>query len=199
MAEEENVEQASAAEAAQAPMFSSKGWIIVILIVVIEAVFFGILLFSRNTDPADSTITGAERKLQPANLLNKYTVAFEGLPFSIQSMTRTETLSMDIEIILGLTVEEQARANAQLPEPPVMEQYKLAVMSLKPHILDKLRNIINNMSTQQINKPEGEAIIKEDLRAYINERLRGLEFEGEEGKAGKERVIEVVITQIVMS
>ena len=199
MAEEEAVEQAPAGAPAPPPMFSSKGWIVVILIVVLEAVFFNILLFSRNTDPAATALSGGERKLQPAEELNKYSVSFEGLPFSIQSMTRTETLSMNIEIILGLTVEERARPNALLPAAPVMESYKRAVEMLKPHILDKLRNIIANMSSQQINKPEGEAIIKEEIRAYINERLRSLEFEGEEGRAGKERVTEVMLTQVIFS
>ncbi len=200
MADEEMVEKSSEEEqsGSSGPMISTKGWIVVFTLVIGEAVFFFLLLHFRGTDEGGKKEVAGRSEVMEAKKVGSYKVSLADLNYSVMTTTQMATLSMNIDIILGRTEDERADPNAPLPDEPVMNAYVEAVKSLEPFIRDYMQSIVDNMTIQQLLKPEGKQIIKSKVRTYVNDRLRNLTFEEEDDERGGDRVTEVTISQFIL-
>jgi flagellar basal body-associated protein FliL len=199
MSADENVEKKEAAEESS-PAISKKGWFIVVAVVVLEAVFFCVILFVGKTDAAkDGSGTGKKAVLEDAAYLNKYSIKYEGLNYSIMTTSSNmATLSMNLDIILGLT-EDERDSDSDKPSAEVMEAFKRAVEALEPDIKDFMQNVIDNMTIQRLQKPEGKESIKTQIKNYINGRLERISFgEAIPEEWSRSRVRFVRITQFIL-
>lgn len=198
MAADEVVEQEGKKEEPSSPAISKKGWIIVIAVVVLEAVFFGLLLYLDKTDPKKNKSEAASiAQKVSSDFLNKYKVTYKDLNYSIMTTSANmATLSMNMEIILGPTKDEIERS--EYPTDENMMKFRGAVVALEPDIMDFLQSIIGSMSIQQLLKPDGQEHIKQQVRSYVNERLEQLKFAEVGDEIDRRRITDVKITQFIL-
>jgi flagellar basal body-associated protein FliL len=199
MAEDEAREaQAEDEQKSSGPMISGKGWIIVALLVISEGILLGIPLWFSQSDSASETERLEGGVVREAASFNQYQVEFKDLTFTVMRSSQIATLSMNMGIVLGLTEEEREDPSVDPPSQEVMQAYVDAVGRMRPDILDELRSIINNMTYQQLTKPEGQAKIQNDIRLFVNRNLTHLTFKAGGAHRGKKRVEKVLLTQFVL-
>ncbi len=133
-----------------------------------------------------------------AAFLNKYRVSIKDLNYSIQSTSASmATLSMSFEIILGATKEEIE--TGKYPTHEAMGEFQKTVEALDPDIKDQLQSTIGNMTMQQIQKPDGQDYIKQQVKNYINERLDRIKYSDVVSEdVDKKRVTRVNITSFIL-
>ncbi|MHC4870221.1 MAG: flagellar basal body-associated FliL family protein [Planctomycetota bacterium] len=201
MAEEEEVDVKSdeSDSGDDSPAISKKGWLIVIVVVVLEAVFFGLLLYLNKTDPKKASSDKSEiqeGKIDSA-YLGKYKAAFKELNYSIMSTSANmATLSMDIEVLLNPTREEIE--SEDYPTDEAMIEFQKAVNSLEPDIRDYLQSTVGSMQLQQLLKQDGKDHIKNQLKSYINERLERINFKTIDEKVDRKRITDVKIPRFIL-
>jgi flagellar basal body-associated protein FliL len=186
-------------EAPAGPMISKRGWVIVIAVVVLEAVFFAIIMTMQATDPQKDVDSGEEALAVPVERLHAYDVSLTDLNYSVPtSHGRTATLSMSITIELGL-LQDELEDPDRMPSEEDMEKYKETVKKLEPDIRQKLIRIIDQMTISRLNKSEGKESIANQLEEHINTQLRRTKFqEIDVPNASKKRVTRVSITQFIL-
>ncbi len=176
----------------------TKGWIILITVVVVEAVIFLLVLTLRPGQPgALGEIHEEEGAQIPLEEFNKHRVNMESLAYSIRMQGgTTATLSMDLAIVLGRTVEERQR-NINISEAD-WEKFTTAVNVMKPDIRDQLVIYIDNMTYNQLQTPSGKEKIKSFLREYVNSELRNLDLDLDNPDLQHDRVLDVKITMFYL-
>ncbi|MFH0911900.1 MAG: flagellar basal body-associated FliL family protein [Planctomycetota bacterium] len=204
MPEEETLESQEAKQPS-GPMITKKGWAVVVSVVFLQACLFGVVLWFWNADVGiEAPKEGKTYTLDDANFLNRYKLSYDNLNFTIMTPGASNliTLSLKMDIILGLTQGEKDNP-AIHPSELEMGAFHKAVQGLDPDIRDKLQNIIDSMTLQEIQKPVGKERIKRELRDYINDRLDGLDFkEAVQKDRDKRRIIDandIKITQFILS
>jgi flagellar basal body-associated protein FliL len=187
-------------EGASGPMISSKGWLIVAALVLCEAVAFGIILWFERSDSKEETQQTRARETIAAAEVNKYRVRLDDLNYTINSPSQMATLSMAMDLILGQTEEERSDPQQEVPSPALMNEYVDVVAKLEPEIRDEIQTIVDNMSVQQMLKPEGKELIKTRIREYVNDRLENIIFqnEGDGNERGKRRLNTVALSQFIL-
>jgi flagellar basal body-associated protein FliL len=200
MAADESAEEQQPEQSEQMPAISRKGWMIVIGVVVLEAVSFVLILFLSRTDSKQEKSEAAEMGARvDADFLNKYKISLQGLSYSVMTTSANmATLAMKVDILLGMTDEEQNSPGGDVPNQEEMIKFQSAVRALEPDIRDYLQSIIDNMTIQQLLKPEGKDFIKQRVKTYVNDRLERVEFPDVREKWSRRRVTDVMITQFIL-
>jgi flagellar basal body-associated protein FliL len=171
----------------------TKGWIILITIVVVEAVIFLLVLRLRPGQPGAVGEIHEEEGVQiPLTEYNKHRIQLENLAYSIRMQGgTTATLSMNLNIVLGRTVEERQR-NITISEND-WKKFQEAVTAMIPAIRDQLVIYIDNMTFNQLQTPSGKEKIKSFVREFINSELRNLDLDLDNPDLAHDRVLEVQI------
>lgn len=170
-----------------------KGWIILVTVVVVEAVV--LLLFMHSGQGELGTvgeIHEEESARVPLEEYQKHVISLSSLAYSIRMQGgTTATLSMDLNIVLGRTVEERQRGIKITDKD--WETFTAAVNAMVPAIRDQLVIYIDNMTFTQLSTPSGKEKIKSFVREYVNSQLRNLELDLNNPDLARDRVLEVQI------
>lgn len=174
-------------------MMSTRGWVIVISVVVLEALFFIVLIwFLSRRAPSDRPETAVQR-VTVEDIVRR-SLVLEQLNYSKLSPGGTmQTLVMDLNIQMAPT-EREREEGIRLSE----EDWTLvmqAVEKLKPEILNELVTYIDKQPISTLASPRGKEQIQNHVREFVNTRLRGVDLGLRTKNADSERVTRVLITR----
>lgn len=174
-------------------MNGSRGWIIVISIVVLEAVFFIVLLkYRSDRSPADTSTSSGIESMKEDDFM-PVIIPLDGLTYSIPMPSGNPmTLAMSLNIVLGKTPKEIQNNVKILPQD--WEKFKAVVTKMKPLIKDWLYQTINKMSSSELETERGMQDIRGYVQAKVNEELKRINFELSNENIDKARVTKVLIT-----
>lgn len=181
-------------KADDAGMMSTRGWIIVISVVVLEAVFFIVLIwFLSQRAPSDKDRDATVPLVAVDDIVRKDLV-LEQLNYSkLSPGGAMQTLVMDIHIQMGSTERERVEG-IRLPEED-WTRIGEVVKKLQPEILAELVSYIDKQPVSTLASPRGKEQIQNHVQEFINTRLRGLDLGLKTDKADNERVTRVLITR----
>lgn len=176
-----------------AGMMSTRGWIIVIAVVVLEALFFIVLIwFLSRRAPSDQPETAVQR-VAVDDIVRRELVLSQ-LNYSKLSPGGTmQTLVMDLNIQMAPTERERAEGIRLSDED--WTQVHRAVVALQPEILAELVTYIDKQPISTLASPRGKEQIQNHVREFVNTRLRGLDLGLKTKNADSERVTRVLITR----
>lgn len=195
---DEALEQQGEEQEPQGPAFSTKGWVILVTVVLIEAIVFTILFLYQRTDLKKEEQEAAEGVKQDAAFFRKYVVPLKSLDYTVMTASQMATLSMEMQIVLGKSEKEKESPNEEPPSDELMRAYMATVMAMEPDIRDELQRIIDNKTVQQLVQPDGKKSIKNDIKAFVNDRLDDVKFDEGYEEKGTQRVQEVMITRFLL-
>lgn len=180
-------------------MSGTRGWIIVLACVVLEAAFFGVLLyFKSDKAPADTDIgdglTGRRNLSQFMHLEHKMDKLTYSIPLpSGQPMT----LAMDLVLVMEPTPREIREKIVITPED--WAKFAEAVKKMDPLIRDALNRRINRMTSSELATDRGQQMIREFVIEKVNYQLQQLNLELSNDKISKDRIREVLITNYYLN
>lgn len=190
MPEEETVsEEQEAGESRAGLMGGVRGWIIVIAVVVLEAVFFLVYmsLRERSASKDEDEDVNVVHKLRE---YNRHLIRLEQLNYSIPTQGRNAVLSMSIIIVLG-------RSDAEIRQGvPISDEdwgkFEEAVKRMIPNIKDQLNQHVTQQTVNSLNSPSGKQKIKAFVAQYVNEELSRIDLNLDR-KLDKRRVTGVLL------
>lgn len=195
MAEDEGQKQSDDDGGGGGLLGGSKGWIILVAVVFLEALFFMVLIHFSKTAPSEADDGDGTLMVDEGDFM-KYTVPVTDLTFSIPTPgAGSQTLSMDILIELGR--QGLRKEQADKIQPTHMDKFKELVKTMEPVIKDRLRKEIGNMTGLQLQTQRGQDEIANFLRREINHKLGRIKISGLED-VNTERVNEVYITRFYL-
>ena len=180
-------------------MSGSRGWIIVISVVVLEAAFFSALLyFKSDKAPADTEIgeglTGRKNLEEFMHLEHK----MEKLTYSIPMPSgQPMTLAMDLVLVMEPTPRE-IREKISISQED-WAKFAEAVKKMDPLIRDALNRRINRMTSSELGTDRGQQMIREFVIESVNYQLQQLNLQLSNDKISKDRVREVLITNYYLN
>lgn len=191
-------EEAGGADDGSGLMSGGRGWIIVLSVVVLEAVFFIVLLkLQADKKPADTELSDTFGSYDSKDFMRKE-IPLDRLTYSIPMPSgQPMTLAMDMVIILEPTVGE-IREKVVISEGD-WQIFNDTVKKMLPWVRDQLNRMINRMSSSEINTERGQNQIREFVREQINTKLQALRLDLSNPKIRKERVTQVLITNFYIS
>ncbi len=171
----------------------TKGWAIVVGAVLLEAVFFLVLMHLQ----AGQTVKGqgaAEEKIAKESLDDRTgnVVSIENLNYSIPTQGgTTATLSMSLTIVLGRTAEERQREVVITAKD--WTTFKDAVAKMEPYIRDRLIQYVGQQTYNQLNSPSGKEKIKDMIKQFVNSELSRLDLTLDNKDLARQRVSDVLM------
>lgn len=179
-------------------MSGGRGWVIVLSVVVLEAVFFIVLLkLQADKKPADTELSDTFGSYDGKDFMHKE-IPLERLTYSIPMPSgQPMTLAMDMVIILEPTPGE-IRDKVVIRDSD-WQIFHDTVKKMLPWVRDQLNRMINRMSSSEINTERGQNQIREFVKEQINNKLLGLRLDLSDPKIRKERVTQVLITNFYIS
>lgn len=185
--------QSDVAETGGGLMTGNRGWIIVFAVVILEAVFFSILLkLKSDKAPADTTQEASLASQTPDDFI-KDKIILDKLNYSIPMPSgQPMTLAMDLTLVIGKT-EKEIRDNVQL-QPTDWAEFMKVLESMKPWIKDQLNRAVNKMSSSELSTDRGQQLIRDTVRERVNSKLNTFKFQLSNDKIEKDRVTDVWIT-----
>ncbi len=196
MPEGEGQEQKKEAAAPAGFMVGSRGWIILIASVVIEAVFFfGLWMFKDRTV---ATPTSDATSTKPtAEDINKEVVVLKDLNYTIPTATsQIKTLAAEINIVLERSPEE-IQQNITIG-PADWARFKGAVEKMIPAIRDQLMSYLTKQSYSQLNSERGKQMLRDFIKDYINDELGKVDLQLDDKDLTSKRVSKIYIVSFIM-
>lgn len=200
MPEDEGKEQQQQKKAEPTPgIFGGmKGWIVVILVVVLEAV--GFLVWIEVKDRMNLKDKAPDESIPKISLkdFNAHQIKLENLNYSIKTQGgTTATLSMDINIVLGKHPEEIQR-DIRISETD-WAKFEDAVRKMTPNILDRMNRHIDQQTYNQLSSPSGKEKIQGFVKEYVNSELERLDLGAlSNPDISKKRVTDVLIPRFYL-
>lgn len=175
-------------------MMSTRGWIIVISVVVLEALFFIVLIwFLSQRAPSETASDAAVARVRVADIAPK-SLELNQLNYSkLSPGGAMQTIVMDLHIQMGTTERERAES-IRLPDED-WTKVEEAVKKLQPEILAELVSYIDKQPVSTLASPRGKEQIQNHVQEFVNTRLRGLDLGLKTKNADNERVTRVLITR----
>jgi len=197
MPEAEAKEAPGKSEAAPAAglLGGTKGIIILIAAVVLEAVFFIVLLQLQRTHqqqamPIDAS--GDKLPIQDVDTRTGHIIHFKDLNYSVPTPSgAVAPLAMELVIKLGLTPEERQGNKGLLPEE--WTRFEEAVQKMEPFIRDRLNLHVRQQTYNQLNSIAGQEKIKSFVQDFVNSELAQMKILERKEEYERKRVIEVLI------
>ncbi len=195
MAEDEKKEEGEGqAGGAGGLMSGTRGWIIVLAVVVLEAVFF-IVVMQLNKRKNEPDKQGEVTKPKVGEVLQRK-VELTELNYSIPTGHQSKILSMDLVIVLEKWPSETA-SDVTLSEED-MEKFHQAVLKMEPLIKDWLMNYIGRQTASVLESPRGKQMIRDFVKEKANAQLEQIDLELSEKELLKRRVTRVLIPRFFM-
>jgi len=172
----------------------SRGWIIVIAIVVLEAVFFSILLkFKDNPKTPDTNIETTGIANPSIDQYIKKEIPLTGLTYSIPTPGGTPmTLTMNVSMVMAMTPREIS--DKVLITEEDWAKFEEAIKIMKPMILDRLNNKIDKMSVNELQSTRGKEQIREFVQEMVNSELGKIDLKLSDKKISTTRIQKVYLT-----
>lgn len=171
-----------------------RGWIIVIGIVVLEAVFFSVLLTlkeEKKEAPTDIDKTGISNPSLDQYMHKE--IPLKGLTYSIPTPGGTPmTLTMDISMVMAMTPREIS--DKVLITEEDWKKFEDAINKMKGKILDRLNGKIDKMSVNELQSNRGKEQIKEFVQEMVNSELGRIDLMLSDKKISTSRIQSVFLT-----
>lgn len=173
----------------------TRGWVLVIAIVVIEAIFFSVLLvLKEDKKPVDTNAADSALNHTKLDDYARVSVDLKNLTYSIPTPSGVPvTLAMSLTMTLEPTPREISdRVNITDMD---WEEFKSAVTKMQPMILDRLNSKINKMSVNELNTTRGQDQIRDFVKETVNSELGRINLKlSNKDKISTNRVQRVLIT-----
>ncbi len=174
-------------------MYGSRGWIIVFLVVILEAAFFVVLLATKSDkEPADTDVNTSLGRYSADNFMEKK-LDLNNLSYSIPMPSgQPMTLAMSLTLIMQPTPKEIREKVNITPED--WAKFDAVLKKLEPWIKDQLNQSINKMSSSELITDRGQQQIRELVKEKVNTKLDSLDLKLSSENVSKRRIQEVLIT-----
>lgn len=203
--DEENSENADGAAATvEAPksgirdwMSGRRGWLIIAVLAVTQALFALILLYFRaDVRPAVNDAPVRMQELMVEMLGHE--VAFKDIYlYKPLRGGKRFSLALDMVLLLGQLPAERV-AGAPHPTEAEFELFVAAIRDMEPRIRSRMNTLLQGMPPESYSGPEAFKALKEEVQSLVNDGLEALDFgKGLRPDIGKRRVTEVLFPQFL--
>lgn len=198
---EEGAEGAAGATPAQPGardwMAGRRGWLIIGVLAVTQALFALILLYFRADVRPEANDAPVRIQELLADMLGHEVRVKDVYLYTPLRGGKRFSLAMDIVLVLGQLPEERVNG-APHPNAAEFELFAAAIRDMEPRIRSRLNTLLQGLAPESYNGPDAFKLLKEEARNLVNDGLESLDF----GKAlrpgiGKRRVTEVLFPQFL--
>ena len=174
-----------------------RGWLVIVCLTIIQGVFALVMINLGSDVKPVSEIRQAEIRDLAIEMLGHevgYNQIYQLVPMR---GGKRMTVGMDIVLVLGQLPEERVEG-AERPTPEEFEIFMAALRDLEPHIRSRVNSLLQKIPPEEFGKTDVYKTIKDDIKAYANDTLAGLDFgAGVRRGIGKRRVTEVLLPMFV--
>lgn len=174
-----------------------RGWILMIGLALIQAIFVTILLHLQSEAKPVTEATQATIRDLAVDMLGVEVKIDEIYQLIPARGGKKMTVGLDVSLVLGQLPEERVEG-APRPTPQEMELFVATIRSMEPRIRSRVNSLLHQIPVADYGTVDVYKVIKDNIRDYVNDGLDGLDF----GKAlrsgiGKRRVTDVLLPTFV--
>jgi hypothetical protein len=170
----------------------TRGWIVVIAAELITVAFFLVLISLKGGEKKLDNAEVASAKIDLKNY-NAHKYAIRDLNYSIpMSGTNSATLSMGLDIVLGLTEEELQ--NDEGPSDDDWKKFERALEQMDSKIRDHLMSHVIQQSYSHLSSSGGQEKIKKIVKEFVNSEMVKLKLGLSKENMVQDRVDQIQIT-----
>lgn len=153
----------------------NKGWIIVVLVTLIQAAFWIFMMIIREPGSAPDAAEQAKVFLEdPAILqsrveMTNFSATVPGPSGDLRAMNFNMVLEMHY-------LPEEKRAGATRPTPAQIEVFRTVVVQLESKIRDHMNTFLTGQSVTNLMGDRGPELVKAEVMRFVNNELEKYDF-----------------------
>jgi hypothetical protein len=176
--------------------FFNRGWIIIGVIALLQAVFASVVLSLRGSYRPARIAPHAEVRQLAVDMLGRE-VGISGINQVISgSRRRRMTIGLDLVLVLGQLPEERIEG-APRPAEEEMEEFMAAITAMDSKIRSRMINLLQGVDYDDYGGPEVLETFKTEIADYVNGELEKLSFPSVRPDIGRRRVTEALLPMFV--